>query len=492
MGRLIGISVCVFGLLSFHSQVTGAVDEGGRDLYATTQSVIQKSPVIRYSHENKPVSPGPFVQRAKTAIYEDDPQHLWNRLHHALWVRTDHEGNDYGFDILNPLLWSNTQFLIEGSSHQLALQTLDEFLKTDGDQLVSDPVKRLVLQHDLWSIFDWSVLRERHATKQQREAIHALQKKLVAAMKRLALDRATVEALPNNYIHAVRSGKFGPDFDTANPAKPFLPPDLLDPDGSWVCVRGGFPGPSALAHVQAFNGRSPFLVFIRHPDGRQATLDYLANLNVATSGITHWANWESQLPQFPEGTAVALVRQMTSVDPSGSIIVTPMIQSVQFRVYRQVGNRVDHDQAQATFKFTQKRRQLFDQLAGGLHVSPEKQRYVDSLSGFLYKRRTGKSHETRDYNGPDPFESEKGHKDFLVASHESCVNCHSCGGGGTVNSIFTFNQRDWLAGARVMLPTDHRLEITTIDKELSRAELWKTFQKSWHSLHRQWKNSANR
>jgi hypothetical protein len=36
------------------------------------------------------------------------------------------------------------------------LHLLDELLHTDAENLIRDPVKRALLQRDLWAVFDWS------------------------------------------------------------------------------------------------------------------------------------------------------------------------------------------------------------------------------------------------------------------------------------------------------------------------------------------------
>src|SRR5262245_61497117 len=90
------------------------------------------------------------------AIYDSDPNHLWNRLHRALCVRTTRNGEEYGHDELDPLLWSETKHLLVGPSHQQAIKLLDEFLSVNGSALGADPLKRAMLQRDLWAIFDWS------------------------------------------------------------------------------------------------------------------------------------------------------------------------------------------------------------------------------------------------------------------------------------------------------------------------------------------------
>ena len=95
--------------------------------------------------------PAPSAGLAQVTIYDPDPQHLWNRLHRALWVRTGRDGKEYGHDRLDPLLWSETKHLLQGNSHEQAVAVLDEFLAEHGEKLVKDPLKRAILQRDLWA-----------------------------------------------------------------------------------------------------------------------------------------------------------------------------------------------------------------------------------------------------------------------------------------------------------------------------------------------------
>ena len=60
--------------------------------------------------QTKPVSPSnPF----KVAVYDADPEHLWNRLYAALYVRTTDDGQPYGQDELDPLLWEDSTYLLK-------------------------------------------------------------------------------------------------------------------------------------------------------------------------------------------------------------------------------------------------------------------------------------------------------------------------------------------------------------------------------------------
>ena len=88
-------------------------------------------------------------------IYHPDPHHLWNRLYGALFVRSGPDGREYGRDRADPLLWIGSKFLLQGPSHERAVRLLSEFVETRGETLVDDPLKRAVMQRDLWIVFDW-------------------------------------------------------------------------------------------------------------------------------------------------------------------------------------------------------------------------------------------------------------------------------------------------------------------------------------------------
>jgi hypothetical protein len=49
--------------------------------------------------------PSPTVR-----LYHDNPNHLWNRLHAALFVRVAADGREYGGDRVDPLLWIGTKY----------------------------------------------------------------------------------------------------------------------------------------------------------------------------------------------------------------------------------------------------------------------------------------------------------------------------------------------------------------------------------------------
>src|ERR1035438_7451123 len=78
-------------------------------------------------------------------IYDPNPNHLWNRLNKTLFERTAPDGKHYGLDQLDILYWGRTTNLLAGISHQQALAVLDEFIKSHGERLIQDPLKKALL-----------------------------------------------------------------------------------------------------------------------------------------------------------------------------------------------------------------------------------------------------------------------------------------------------------------------------------------------------------
>src|SRR5262245_2806815 len=156
-------------------------------------------------------------------LYASDPIHLWNRIHRHFHVRVTSDGHEYGFDTLDPLLWRETRYLLDGPSHARAVALLDEFLASHGERLIEDPLKRAVFQRDLWAIFDW-LANESEILPDRRRV---LMPQLARVIRRLALTRAQIDRLPDVYQSAADSHAFADRFDPAHPERPFLPPDLF-------------------------------------------------------------------------------------------------------------------------------------------------------------------------------------------------------------------------------------------------------------------------
>ena len=213
---------------------------------------------------------------AKTwCLYDSDPNHIWNRLYRSLYMRAARDGQEYGYDELDPLIWYSTKYLFSGPANQHAINALDEFIATHAERLISDPLKRAMFQRDLWAIFDWTTDGDYNPSPARRE----LEVRLVQVIRRLSLPVERIRALPNNYQDAVAAKTFAIHYDPDRREQAFLPSDLFQPNGPWVLLsaRGG--DPAAPGNVAAFSGRSAFLIFIRLPEGRDATLDYLKKMS---------------------------------------------------------------------------------------------------------------------------------------------------------------------------------------------------------------------
>jgi hypothetical protein len=357
--------------------------------------------------------------------YDSRPGHLWDRLYRHFYVRTTPRGAAFGYDSLDPLLWPETKHLRSGLSYKQAVSLLDEFLNERGERLVTDTLKRAMLQRDLWAIFDWLA-----AGPQSTDLRLELQPRLALAIRRLALSREQIAALPDNYARAVATRAFSPEYNANRRETAFLPPDLFEPKGTWVCLGNDKGTSVASMHTQFFGGRSTFLVMLRLPGGRAATLAYLKTLREfpqpwLTEDGDVMAN--PNLPQFPPGTQLALVRRLMLVDEGGELTPSPLTESVQLRVYRTASGGAEAStrrwrEAQDVYKFALRREKLFAGEAGGLApLAPDLKEFALFLS-----------------QGVDWFEAggDAAPESFQEVTLESCATCHAAAG---VHSMMSFS-----------------------------------------------------
>jgi len=420
-------------------------------------------------------SSGPAEPPAKTAsersLYHADSAHLWNRLHEALFVRVGPDGRAYGRDRLEPLLWYGSKHLLEGESHKRAVALLEEFLKDKGEKPVEDPVKRAVLQRDLWLVFDWLEGDHGHfyepelKPEEVRAARNRLRRPLAAVIGRLALTPDQVKKLPDNYAAAVASGAFPKKFDPEHPDQPYLPADLFAADGPWVSV-GRPDGPVAPEHLRDGGTNlftnSAFLVFLKLPAGRAATIDYLKRLQAFDQPLRIEAKAAGnpsekflpnpKLPQFPAGTEVALVRLALVIASSHAPVPTTLTESVQLRVYREVPEMTEQNvraavkasanttatdkrvEARQSFQeFQLSRERLFAGRAGGLRaVGPDERDFHTPFFSWMLDE-----FENSEYRSPRPPEQPFFERNSSIIKKE-CFQCHSLPGAASFNSYFNF------------------------------------------------------
>ena len=71
------------------------------------------------SHRNGP-SLSYFSTPSETKtwrLYDSNPNHVWNRLYRTLYIRVARDGQEYGYDELDPLFWYNTKYLFSGPAY---------------------------------------------------------------------------------------------------------------------------------------------------------------------------------------------------------------------------------------------------------------------------------------------------------------------------------------------------------------------------------------
>lgn len=435
------------------------------------------------------------------AIYHTDCDHLWNRVHAALQLRVGPDNKTYGEDRLEPLLWAESRNLLEGKTADRAVAVLNEFLKEMEGSQIDDPLKRALLQRDLWLIANWLALR--HADDRKR-----LEVPLAKVIRRLALTPEQIAKLPDNYAQAVASKKFADRFDPEKPGQSYLPPDLFKADGPWVSV-GRKDAPTAFLHLDVHNAAHPinpftnsaFLIFLKMPDGRNATLNFVKEL-AAFDKPLYLQNTEKEnkqsiyqipnpaLPQMPKGTEIALVRRALLIDSSCRIVASPLVESIQFRVMRvdtpkftpQTFKKLDENIGrkntdwQAFTEFQVRRTDLFAGKNGGLRdVSAER----DFKTGF-------NAHVWDEFSAPlnreQPFPERS---QPFKSNRDSCIGCHQLPGVYSFNSFhgdFSFTPHRLLGEEGGYVPKSYPLVAIPVQKVEDVAVKWKEDRPEWKAF----------
>jgi hypothetical protein len=403
-------------------------------------------------------------------LFDPNPEHPWNRLREFFFVRKADDGLAYTREELEPPFQALSRYLVEGPTHERAIALLDNFLNQGSDQLIRDPLKRAVLQRDLWGVFGttagtgnlhwWEIDNqmvkagiedtgdEEFGRKPSRRE---LQKRLVAIMRRVALSAEEIASLPDNLQDAVKSGSLPAAYDSAHPDHAFLPRDLWQPDGPWLLVGNSLrsDGLGAPTHVQFTNGRSLFLVLLRLSQGQGAAKAYLAKLSGTNSD------------EFPEGTQLALIRRMLLIDKSGNVRVSPVTEEVQLRVFRETPSERGEffDSAELLLS----RRDLFAG-RGGLRVVAADETSCYDISAF----HGGSPNGTADLLETKP----RGRAPIVM---DCCITCHRFHGGHRMAaSAFASDQR----------AID--LQPTTLDKQEQSGLKWLKKTYSWGLLQGMW------
>lgn len=407
-------------------------------------------PEVRYRHEG-PLA-GSLENDRPLPLYDKDPEHLWNRLFAVLYIRPGEdppqgqprriEGGDA---YLDPLLWPETpRFSGDLAVIEKTGRLLDEFLEKKGADLIDDPLKRAIFQHDLWAVYD-RVSRQRPRTSVAK--LHAdTVRKMGQVIRAVALSREEIAALPGNYSLALKSGHFAAEhkFD---PQVDYLPVDLPtgpanSSSGDWVEIT--YPAHVPPYHTHDFGGRSYFRLFYRFPAGRKAVLEYLKYL--AEEGVdkdhpdaAKRAVLKNRgLRQIPAGTQLALLRQMVVLDKNLKPAPTSVVQELRMRTYKNVEGKADSSTTSGEgvniYSYELKRALAFaDMHHGGLERQPNELPVYRPL--FHFNEDWGRK------------KGREGLAFLPVAIH--CIACHGHKPGGNVGvySMTSIHAAFSLAGA---------------------------------------------
>jgi hypothetical protein len=408
-------------------------------LVGCTRDLQTPMPAITATLPAGDINPTPRL--STWSVYDPDPDQLWNRVFRQLYRRVASNGEEYGFDELDPLLWQDTTYLLDGDSHQQTVHVLDEFLAAHAENLIREPLRRAMFQRDLWAVFDWLASQAEPFPVQRR----SLETRLVQIIKRVALSKDEILSLPDNYGLAAGSNAFPASFPVDHPETAFLPANIFQLDSAWVpMAREG--GPIAMIHTEAFPfyGHSVFLVFLRSPDGRAGTLDFIESLNTQPK------------PTTAIGSEVALVRRMLLIDQQGDLVLSPLVETVQIRHF---------SPAQSFYEFELSRARLFAGLAGGL---------VPKTELFMLFMGDGDV-----FQNPDIPELQATIPDICQACHSEYPPIFN---SGNTRSILSYSREKFpLADNEqpVLAPTTWTAEAQTVIT-------WKRAHETWKSLRTLW------
>ena len=421
------------------------------------------------------------------SFHHKDRNHVWNRIHAAFSIRIGPDGRNYGEDRLEPLLWHESRYLLEGKPADSAVAVLEEFLRDKSESLIDDPLKRAILQRDLWLVSNWL------AGKRDVDARRRLDPLLNKVIRQLALTPEQIARLTDNYTATVASKTHADQFDAEKPERTYLPADMFQTDGPWVCV-GRTDGPTAPFHLREV-ANSTFLIFLKLPGGRDKTLEFLKalaifdkplmlpNTNEKTQrSFTHLPN--PAIPQWPRGTEVALVRRALLIDSSRRVVASPLTESVQLRamsadaptltteVIDKIAARTGTG-GNVFAEFQLRRGELFGGKSGGLRdVSMER----DFKTGFG-------THMSDEFEQPANKDRPFPQRALpFINNRASCVACHSAPGVYGFNSIqgFAFGLPGTVRNGDEV--KRHVLAPMTLVKVEQATIKWKELQPHWIAL----------
>jgi hypothetical protein len=387
----------------------------------------------------------PQGTNAALAVYDPDPNHLWNRVFSTFYqqhieIRFVGSTNNNSFatnppptqlwvgpDVVDPPIFRSPNLIVDQREFVRCNAVLEEFLQQHGERLIRDPVKRAVFQRDLWAVFDIVQSDENTSWTSRQKRRETMGRNLAQIMSSVALTRAEIEALPNTFRDAIASEAFSsePNRGQYN----LLATDLLNPQSDWIEMTPN----GQFFHAGLVSDRSVFRIFIKAPpdspvaravlewqkkivEARQLreknsgqtvddppapTLDFLRPLREGTNVI--------YAGSIPIGTRLVLLREMLCIDADGLVRPTHIVESVQMRGFVMQGT----NQLRYARELELSRKLLFQHSQGGLRPIVRDELRAENYSSLGSLQTTQKALLMRPF--PD-----------------NCAQCHTA-----VNSLFS-------------------------------------------------------
>lgn len=289
----------------------------------------------------------------------DDTADPYDTLYDVIMTRYGPDGKAYGANEGSPSIFKESDFPFDDRTFKKFNAALDAFAALSQEKIEAySDTQRALMQRHLWHVFDATIpfrwIADRSGeyiwgmSHADRRA--AVRPKVALLIKRLALSKAQILALPDTRAVTVESGSFTRHHDSDDAFKPFLAADLYAKESSWVGIDFG-EDPPAPFHQNKLRFRSAFLTFIRLPGSRTETSEY----------VKKGSRQKGDAKQFPVGTQFALIEQAFLISDIGEMILSPLTVSISLRAYLDVersASRSGRDPTQSVAEFVIQPRQL--------------------------------------------------------------------------------------------------------------------------------------
>ena len=381
---------------------------------------------------------------ASEPIYDRKTSHPWDQAREIFYTHRFPTGEIFEHPHAFAPPWKEfVPFVHEATFHEQVLARLEAVENLPPALLDEQSVaRRLISLRDLWPVFDGlhqalvEVPLDKEATAKAVSRRDELLRRVAGLMRRLELTEDEVRALPNAFKVVGDKKLYPQSFDPSSPSRPFFPVELLDKNGPWVTYsREQEPSAGGTAHMSFVKYRSLFTLHLRVPDGRDGGVKFLQD----------WTKSEGNV-LVPSGTTLALLRRALVPARSGTLLVSPFVESLQLIVVTP-----PEDQR---FKFTLDRPEF---LAGGVGLKPlGKDDPVDmsSFESIIVSNRMALAPSKTEPPSESLIALRYKTLREIPSSLKGCVRCHSYqnqlfGSSGPLKEAFLQSDPDTVAATIV-------------------------------------------